>query len=390
MSPRFTLARISGIPIRTGWGTLVVAAIISWSLATTIIPWAAPDATSDAAWIGGALGAILFLGSLLAHELGHALMARRRGIEVDEVALWIFGGVAKLRSEPRSPADEALVAAAGPAVSVAVAFGSLGAAVLAAAGGLSTTAAVLGWLGVTNGILALFNLLPGLPLDGGRLLHAALWARTGRRLESRRRAAFAGRIVGGIVIALGLLQFLLTLGGGLWTAVVGWFVYMSAAGVERVTRLAERLEGVRVRDAMRHVPATAAWYEPVATVLRRTAGRDDRFVLVTGPDGWVVGLIDLGRLSHLPADALGGLQAGNVATGSGTDGAALTFVGADDPLADALEQQTVDALLVVDGGRVVGVVSDEDLTLAADRRRRLDLADALHPLHHDSPMAGTR
>lgn len=389
MNPRFTLARIAGIPIRTGWSTLIIAAVISWSLATTIIPWAAPDASSDATWIGALLGAVLFLGSLLAHEMGHALAARRRGIEVEEVALWVFGGVARLRSEPQRPADEAIVAAAGPAVSIGIAALASLSAVGTAVAGLPTTTAVLAWLGVTNGLLALFNLLPGLPLDGGRLLHAALWARSGRRVESRAQAATAGRVVGAGIAGLGLLQFAAGGGGGLWTALVGWFVFMSATQVRRGAQLAVRLDGIRVRDAARTVPHTVAWYEPIGSVLRRTADGGDRFVLVTGPEGWVVGLIDLHRLAAVPPAALEGLQAGQVAaTTAGHEGP--VFVGADETMPDALERATGAPFLVVDDGRVVGLVADDDLALAAERRRRAELADALHPLHHDSPMAGAR
>lgn len=262
MTPRLTLARISGIPIRTGWSTVLVGALITWSLATSIIPWSTPDITTDQAWIGGLLGAILFLGSLLAHELGHALVAKRRGIEVDEVSLWIFGGVAALRTEPRTPRDEAAVAVAGPAVSAVLAGVGFLASAGAALGDLSVTATVLGWLAVSNALLTVFNLLPGLPLDGGRLLHAALWARSGNRLWSRAAAAQGGRVIGIGLIAVGLGFFALGGVGGLWTAMIGWLISSSATQVRRSTKLQIHLGETTVRDAVREAPASVAWFEP--------------------------------------------------------------------------------------------------------------------------------
>lgn len=350
MTPRLTIAHVAGIPIKTGASTLIIAGLISWSLATAIIPWSAPDATSNQAWVGGILGAVLFLLSLLAHEFGHALAAKRRGIEVDEVALWVFGGVAKLRREPATPADEAIVAGAGPAVSAGLAVAGLAAAIVTGALNLAMTTAVLGWLGLANALLAVFNLLPGLPLDGGRLLHAALWARSGDRLKSRATAAQSGRVVGGGLAIFGLFTIAVGSIGGLWTALVGWFVYTGATQLRRSTLLHLHLGATSVRDAMRQLPTSVAWYEPVANVLTRTADArtadNGRFVLVTGPDGWVTGLIDLDRLARLPANTLVGLQAGQVATGTGEP--LLPFVNADSALGEALETSATGSLLVVD------------------------------------------
>lgn len=400
MTPKFTLARLFGIPIRTGWSTLLIGALISWSLATSIIPWAAPDASTDQAWIGGILGAVLFLASLLAHEMGHALVAKRRGIEVEEVSLWIFGGVAKLRSEPRTPGDEAAVAGAGPAVSAVLAAFGLLAAGISAALSLPMTAAVLGWVGLANALLAVFNLLPGLPLDGGRLLHAALWARSGDRVSSRSTAAQAGRFVGGGIVAIGLFTFAIGSFGGLWTAMVGWFLLGAATQLRRSAKLQIQLGDVTVRTAMRSVPGTVAWYEPVSNIIARSAHDGTRFVFVTGPQGWVTGLIDLDRLGRQSAQRLAGLQADQVATRAGEP--LLPFAAADGRLGDALEQSATGSVLAVEQGRVIGMVSRQDAADAAERQRRIRLSaelsgssDSHHPPSTieppaESTMAGTR
>jgi Zn-dependent protease len=215
--------RIAGIPVGASWSALLIALLIAWSLAGRLLPAQAPGLVPGAYWLAGLAGAGLFLGSLLAHEVGHALVARRAGLRVRGITLWLLGGVALLEDEPVSPRDELRVALVGPAVSLAlaVAFG-LAAVALSVAGSPAVAVAVAAWLAVGNLALALFNLLPAAPLDGGRVLRGLLWRRSGNRARASVVAATAGQWVGAGLIGYGLLGALTGWGfGSLWTALVG-------------------------------------------------------------------------------------------------------------------------------------------------------------------------
>jgi Zn-dependent protease len=177
--------RIAGIPVGASWSALLIAGLIAWSLAGSVLPAEVPGLAPAACWLAGLAGAGLFLGSLLAHEVGHALVARRAGLRVRGITLWLLGGVALLEDEPATPGDELRVALVGPAVSLAlaVAFG-----LVAVAGSLlarpTAVVFVLAWLAVGNAALAVFNLLPAAPLDGGRVLRGLLWRRHGSRVRA--------------------------------------------------------------------------------------------------------------------------------------------------------------------------------------------------------------
>src|SRR4029453_14714025 len=198
-------------------------------------------------WLAGAVGAGLFLGSLLAHEIGHALGARRAGLAGRGIPPWLLGGVAQRGAEPASPGDELRVAIVGPAVSLAlaVAFG-LAAFGLAVAGGPAVVVVVAGWRAVANPVLALFTLLPAAPLDGGRVLRGLLWRRHGSRVRASVTATRAGVWVGGGLVAYGLLGALTRWGiGTLWTSLVGWFRVVAARQERDQAVLSSQLGGLR-------------------------------------------------------------------------------------------------------------------------------------------------
>ncbi|MGV9536097.1 M50 family metallopeptidase [Streptosporangium sandarakinum] len=169
----------------------------------------------------------MFFASLLAHELAHALVARRAGVSVKSITLWLLGGVTEFDGEVGSPRAELRISLAGPVTSALVAGAAL--AVAAAARGVPVVWSALVWLATVNGVLAVFNMLPGAPLDGGRVLHAVLWWRCGDRERADRVAARAGQSLGMALIAAGVVQTLVwSPMGGLWTALVGWFLSGSA------------------------------------------------------------------------------------------------------------------------------------------------------------------
>ncbi|HEY9873813.1 MAG TPA: site-2 protease family protein [Candidatus Obscuribacterales bacterium] len=201
------------------------------------------------AWSAGFVMALLLFGSVLVHELGHSLVARSQGIKVNSITLFLFGGVASIEQESKTPGEAFQVAIAGPTVSLLLSglFYTI-AQVLPTSGIVSVL--VLG-IARINLVLALFNLIPGLPLDGGQVLKAAVWKLTGNRFQGIRWAARTGQFLGWTAISLGLLVFLLTSEfGSLWMALIGWFIVRNASNYERITTLQEALMQLVAADAM--------------------------------------------------------------------------------------------------------------------------------------------
>ena len=224
------LGRFFGIDVSANPSVLLIGALLTWSLAVSILPAGAPGLATTAYWSVAIIGAALFLVSLLAHELAHSVVARRNGVEVDGITLWLFGGVAQFRTDPPTPGADFRITAAGPGMSLLVGATFIGASLgLSAVGGPAVHVSLFEWLGLINIALALFNLLPGAPLDGGRLVAAGLWKLHGDRTRGRIGAALAGRVVGGGLMALGVLEiYLLGGGSGVWTVLIGWFLLSSA------------------------------------------------------------------------------------------------------------------------------------------------------------------
>ena len=246
MRPTVRLGQFFGVDVGLHWTIALIAVLLTTTLSGTVLPEFAPG-HSTAAYLATALvTAVLFLGSIVAHELGHSLVAIRDGIKVKGITLFALGGVASLESEPATPGSAARVALAGPAVSIGVGVASMGLAVGASALGLpGLVVAALVWLGVINLSLAVFNLLPALPLDGGRVLQAYLWRRRGDQHEATISASKAGRWIGWGLVAFGFWE--LTQGGnGLWTMLIGWFVVMTA----KAEGMRARMERDRARAPM--------------------------------------------------------------------------------------------------------------------------------------------
>lgn len=254
MGDDLRLGRVAGFPLAMNWSVLVIAWLLTWSLATGSFPNEAPGHSEGTYWAVGLAAAVVFFGSLLAHELAHALVARRHGVEVKGLTLWLFGGVATLGSEPRTPRADFRIAVAGPATSLALAAGfGLVASGLMLVGVAHIVVVAASWLSGINLMLGVFNLIPGAPLDGGRLLRAFLWNHHGDRVRAAVTAAQAGAVVGYGLISLGLLEFLVgASAGGLWLVFIGWFV-LNAARAEKAHVLPRDAPGL-VRDG-RHITA---------------------------------------------------------------------------------------------------------------------------------------
>ena len=230
------LGRFAGISVGAHWSAGLIAVVILGTLHGLFGLQAA------------LVGTLAFLISILLHEFGHALTARRFGVETESIQLWALGGVARLSREPPTPKAEGWIAVAGPLTSVAIAVASLSAWwALGADSSNSEFVALLAWIGFTNAALALFNLLPGAPLDGGRIVKAVRWAMHGSRYRAMREAGRAGTFVGWTLAGLGLALILRGESGFVLMA-VGLFIAMNARVEISVARVAERLEGIKVRD----------------------------------------------------------------------------------------------------------------------------------------------
>ena len=201
MNPSFTIARIAGIRISVNWSWLIVFALIVWTLESAVFPESNPGLSTATYVAMAVVAAFLFFASLLLHELGHALQARREGMEIDGITLWLFGGIARFKGMFPSAGAELRIAVAGPLVSLLL--GCLFVAIAAAGGLASAVEGVAAWLGFINLILLAFNLLPALPLDGGRVFRPLLWLRTGDFARATRFAADVGRGLGYLLVCAG-------------------------------------------------------------------------------------------------------------------------------------------------------------------------------------------
>ena len=240
------IATIMGIPIRLHYSWLIVFGLITWSLSTYYFPQAAPKLPIASYWVKGALAALLFFSSICFHELAHAYIARKYNLAVVSITLFIFGGVAQIKGEPPHPKAEFRIAIAGPTSSLLLAllffFTSMNTA--------GWIKALFAYLAQINFIIAVFNLIPGFPMDGGRVLRSVIWSRTKNFFYATRRAAGIGQKFALFFIFFGLVSIFTGVPGGLWLMIIGWFLYAAAQSSYQLSTLQETLSGVKVKDVM--------------------------------------------------------------------------------------------------------------------------------------------
>jgi len=366
------LGRIAGIEVGLHWSLAIVFVLIVWTLAGQVLPEFVPDQPQSAYWLVSALAAILFYVSLLSHEMGHALVARRLGVKVDGITLWLFGGVARLRGEAAMPGIEVKIAIAGPLVSFALAI-LFGAATLLldATAGPPLVEVGCAWLATSNAMLLLFNLIPAFPLDGGRLLRAWLWQRSGDRYRATSSAARLGRICAFLMIGLGLLVLVTQDAvSGLWLVLVGWFLLTAARAEEQQVMMRGALAGLRVGDAMTPDATLAPGWITVDEFMRSylPGQRATAFPLKTF-DGALDGLVTLAQLTQVTQEERQSRRVRD--DGIGLDEVAKASPG--EPVTAVLDRFSPSndgQMLVIDGGQLVGRLSPADITSALSRWRR--------------------
>ncbi|MBS1869484.1 MAG: site-2 protease family protein [Actinobacteria bacterium] len=368
------IARVAGIDVEAHWSWLFIVALVVWSLAAGVFPDTNPGHGNGTYAAMAVVAALLLFLSLGLHELGHALVARREGMQIDGITLWLLGGVARFGGG-RFPSARAelRIALAGPLVSLAI-----GGALLAFALAVPLPSAVDGvvfWLGYVNLALLAFNLLPALPLDGGRVLRALLWARRGDLGEATRTASAIGRAFGRVLIGAGIVMALFGYLGGIWFALIGWFL-TNAAAQEELAAPQGRLAHLRIGDVtIRELDVV-----PDGTTLERFLEDDvvrTRHTVypvvsggpVAGNGSAIVGLISFRDAQRVPRAE----RARHLVTEAMVPVARVRVLDADAPLVEHLSELLSAPLrrtLVREDGRIAGMLSPTDALRVVDVLRR--------------------
>ena len=356
---------------------LVVVVLITWSLGASYFPEVVHGISPSASYALGLASALLLFASILAHEFGHALVARRHGIEVEEIDLWLLGGVSRMRGEAHDPGDELRYALAGPVVTAVIAavFGLALALLPSSTPG--AVRALVEYQVLVNGLIFVFNLLPAFPLDGGRVLRSLLWRRSGEIGRSTETAAGIGRGFGYVLIALGALEFVAGAVEGLWLALIGFFLVMASGEQARGAQVQAALSGVHVSDLMS---------TPVVSIPGRTSAAQagtDYFLAyrytsfpVVDERGRASGLVSLEQL-----EALAPAQRAAVRMLDLADRDPQLIVAKDEDIARLLERPAFArhgrAVVVDQSGRPIGLVSITDVQRSLRASRLTDRAPSI-------------
>lgn len=356
------LGRIAGIEIRVHWSWFAIFLLLTFWLAEGFFTDVYDDWSATEAWAAAIVASVMFFASVLLHELAHSLTAKRLGLPVSSITLFIFGGVSSLASEPTNAKQEFQIAIVGPGTSFVLAafFGILAGIGLATGSEDSPPAAIAMYLAVINLSLGIFNLLPGFPLDGGRVLRAAVWSRSGDLLSATRWASRGGLLISTGLIAVGVISILGgDFGGGAWFIVIGWFLRGAAQSSYDQLVVRRTLEGIRVRDVIDRSFVPVSPDDNLEQVVREMLGNSRRCVPVVVA-GDLLGLISIKDLQRVPEDE----RQETSAFRAMTPREKLHVTSPDASLADVLQLMAandVHQLPVLDGKKFVGFVTRADV-----------------------------
>ncbi len=356
-SSGISLFRIKGIQIRIDFSWFIVFFLLIWSLSAGYFPMKFPHRPPGAYWLAGTSATILFFVSVLIHELSHSLVALRTGISIPSITLFIFGGVSELSEDAKSPGNELKIAIAGPLSSFVLAGVFWGLMYLASQTPYLMMAAALQYLAWINMALAIFNLFPGFPLDGGRVLRAIWWKRKGSLTAATRVASQIGRVFAVGLIFLGILQlfhgFLL---GGLWFIFIGIFLRSAASGSYRELILRKTLQEMRIKDAMIDNVLTVPVDLPVSGLIHDYIIRHGYKGFPVTDGGRVVGIVSVSDIRGLSETERKEKKVGEIMSPLGKEGE----ISPDTLLIDALNRMNAKGyarLLVFDGERFSGMIT---------------------------------
>lgn len=369
----FRLGSVFGFEVRIDFSWFVIFFLVFWSLGAGVFPNEYPELSRTVHSVMGLAGTLLFFASLLMHELSHALVSRRKGIPVAGITLFVFGGIARTEREPDTPRDEVLIAGIGPVTSLLLAAAFFVTTRLGEQVGLSD--AVLGvtrYLAMINTALAVFNVMPGFPLDGGRVFRALVWAVTGDRTRATRMATGAGQTFGLILIVLGAMQ---ALGGapvsGLWMVFIGWFLRTLAGASLRQHVLDDVMGGFRAEDVMTPAPTTVD-----ASVTIDVLVHDHFMTMRFGSypvmaQGRVVGLVTLDDIKGIPRDLWGVSTAADAMTPIAECAVVEPTASVSEVMTDMSRRGGRRRALVVGQDHLVGIISATDLAHWIERVQSL-------------------
>jgi len=366
--PSLRIGRVFGIPVEIDLSWIVIFGLVTFALGSGYFPLIS-GAEGQPRWVYYAVGAataLLFFLSILIHELCHSLVARAEGGHVEKITLFIFGGVASIEDEPRTPGREFLMAAAGPGASLLL-------AVLSFAGFVASLAAGLPWwlwaplqyLAGINLFVAIFNMLPGFPLDGGRVFRSILWAITGDQLKATRWASASGQFIGWAMVAFAVLNVLGGRADYIWFGLIGWFIASLAGQAYRQQVLRSRIEGLTARQVMTPTPQFVNGEESLDRLVNEhfLGRRHSRYPVFY--EGAIHGLVTLPDIKEVDRADWPFTRTIDV---TNTDLKSL-IVGGDVPVEALLTRLAGDkpgALLVVDDGRLVGILTRADVIAAVE------------------------
>lgn len=361
MNGSVRMGQIFGVPLRIHWSTPVLVVLLGYGLGRQTLPSWAPGRSSVLYAVAATAGTVLLLVSLLLHEAAHAATARRKGVPVRDVTLWAMGGMTRM-DRPDTARVALAVAASGPVTSLVLGGTALGVGIgVHTALGWEVPAAILVWLGWANLLLGVFNLLPAAPLDGGRVVQALLWWRTGDRDRAELAAGRSGQVIGALLMVVGWVFFLHGAPGGLWLALIGLFITITAGAERQRAALHTALRGVRVADAMSSPVITGADWLSVQRFIDEVAAHTRRTALpLLDADGRPTGIVTMRQLAAVPAARRVTMRVREAATPLSR----CTLTAPHDLLTDALDRLRPGAgprILVTADGRLEGIVTAHDI-----------------------------
>ena len=375
MAGSFRIGKIAGIDIYIHVSWIIILVLLTVSLATGWFPQSDPGWSTATYWLVGLISAILLFVSVLLHELAHSFVARRRGLPVKNITLFIFGGVSNIEHEPTSPGVEFQMAVVGPLTSLLIGVVCY-LLQWPLRGSNSPLEGIVFYLAVTNILLGVFNLIPGFPLDGGRVLHSIIWKLTGSMRQATRVATITGQVIAYFFILLGVwLFFIGNFLDGLWLGFIGWFLLSAAQSANSQVMLESMLRGVTVGEVMNPKPTVV----PANISLQQLVDeyflpQGLRFALVMQADQ-LAGLITLSDIRHVPREQWGQIPVGQAMIPLER----LHVVQPQQSLNDVLPLMAgrdVNQLPVVQNGAVVGILSRDAIVHYLEVRRSLGLGAA--------------
>jgi Zn-dependent protease len=356
------LFKIFGFKVRIDFSWFVVAALVTWQLSALTFPAQLPGLAPGTYWLMGTAGALAYFLCILLHEMSHAVVARTYGMEIRGITLFIFGGASEMASEPPSPQSEFVIAAAGPAASFGLALACGG---LYLAGNVegwpAPLTAVLGYLGLLNGLLALLNLIPAFPLDGGRILRAILWGWRGSLRQATRISAGIGSGFGLLLIGWGVVSVINGVLSGVWIFVIGLFVRNAATASYQQLLLRRTLEGEPVSRFMHPDPVTVPRAISVLELVQSYIYRYHfKMFPVVDDAGRLLGCVTAGHVRSLPREDWERQTVGAVADKCSPENTVQANTDAMEALS-RMSRTGASRLMVVDGDRLLGILSLKDL-----------------------------